>query len=68
MSNILIDQKDNTKYLSKTVRFPKDVEDCSGKLRFCDCKMCGFRPKRGFTWRQCKLRVQMFLRDGGVIF
>lgn len=68
MKNQILNQADNTKYLSKVYRYPKNVEDCSGKLRFCDCKMCKFRPKRGYTWRQCAMRVKMFLRDGGVIF
>lgn len=67
MSNIKIDQKDNTKYMSETQRYPITFEDCVKPMRFCDCQMCSFKPKRGANWKKCAMRVRMFLHEGGNI-
>lgn len=62
-----IEQKDNTKYLSESVRKPKTFEDCVKNLRLNNCEMCSFKPRRGVTWKKCGLRVGLFLREGGNI-
>lgn len=67
MSNIKIIQPDNTKYLSKTIRTPKNFEDCVKTLRLEDCVMCQYRPRRGASWKGCKQRVRLFLLEGGNI-
>jgi hypothetical protein len=65
--SLKIIQKDNTEYMSKTVRKPTTFEDCVANLRINNCEMCSFKPRRGATWKKCGLRVGMFLREGGNI-
>lgn len=52
---------------SKVVRTPDCFEDCVANLRMEDCKFCSFRPRRGIDWKNCSLRVRMFLKEGGNI-
>lgn len=49
------------------IREPTEFEDCVKNLRFEDCKMCQYRPRRGASWKKCGKRVGMFLLEGGNI-
>ena len=51
----------------KETRMPIEFEDCVANLRMENCKYCAYNPRRGADWKQCALRVKMFLREGGNI-